>query len=96
MADEEPKGTRKLHKADLSNEGTPTMLGLIVARQLMEYGESTIYLDAEGFVAIAAPGEVSLDSLPEEMAINTLVGRQWTDDEIAVYLKGRDARLSRG
>lgn len=96
MADEEDVETRRLHKADLSNKGTPTVLGFIVARQLMEYGESTLYLDAEGFVAVAAPGEIALDSLPEEMAINTLVSKEWSDEEVADYLRGRDARLSRG
>ena len=96
MAQDEDKETRRLHKSDLANEGTPTVLGFIVAKQLMEYGESTLYLDAEGFVAVAAPGEISLDSIPEEMAINTLVSKDWTDADIADYLKGRDARLSRG
>jgi hypothetical protein len=96
MANEEDEELRRLHKSDLSNEGTPTVLGFIVARQLMEYGESTVYLDAEGFVAVAAPGEIALDSLPEEMAITTLAAKEWTDEEIADYLKGRDARLSRG
>ena len=96
MAQDEDKETRRLHKSDLANEGTPTVLGFIVAKQLMEYGESTLYLDAEGFVAVAAPGEISLDSIPEEMAINTLASKEWTDADIADYLKGRDARLSRG
>lgn len=96
MAQDEDSDTRRLHKSDLANEGTPTVLGFIVAKQLMEYGESTLYLDADGFVAIAAPGEIALDSLPEEMAINTLVSKQWEDGDIADYLKGRDARLSRG
>lgn len=96
MADEEDTNTRKLHREDLANSGAPSALGLIVARQLLEYGESTVYLDEDGFVAVAAPGEVGLDALPEEMAINQLVGQGWTDEEVASYLRGRDARLKRG
>ena len=96
MADEQDKETRRLHKSDLANEGTPTVLGFIVVRQLLEYGEASLYLDADGLVAVAAPGEIALDSLPEEMAINTLVSKQWEDADIADYLAGRDARLSRG
>ena len=87
---------KRLHKTDLSSSGAPAAIGLLVSRQLLEYGQSTVYLDDEGFVSIAAPGETSLDSLPEEMAINTLLEQGWNEDEVANYLRGRDARLKRG
>lgn len=85
---------RRLHKRDLPNSNAPLALGLLVARQLLEYGQSTVYLDDEGYVAICAPGEAGLDSLPEEMAINTLVSQEWDEGEISLYLRGRDARLN--
>jgi hypothetical protein len=87
---------RRLHKRDLATSAAPAVLGLIVVRQLLEFGQSSVYLDDEGYVAVAAPGEISLDSLPEPMAINTLVDQGWTDEEVANYLRGRDTRLKSG
>jgi hypothetical protein len=86
---------RLLRREDLSSTEAISAIGLLVVRQLLEYGESTLYLDDEGTVSIAAPGEIGLDSLPEEMAINTLISQGWADEEVAKYLRGRDARLQR-
>ena len=93
--DKETSEERKLHKRDLVTADAPAILGLLVTRHLLEHGQATLFLDDEGFVTMAAPGEIELDSLPEPMAINTLLGQGWTDDEVAIYLKGRDARLQR-
>ena len=90
------EGERQLNRSDLTRADAQAVLGLLVARQLIEYGQSTVYIDLEGNVAVCAPGEVGLDSLPEEMAINTLSDQGWTDEEVANYLKGRDARLRAG
>lgn len=84
---------RRLHKRDLATSTAPAVLGLVAVRQLLEHGQVCLYLDDEGCVAVAAPGEIGLDSLPEPMAINTLLEQGWTEDEVATYLKGRDARL---
>ena len=97
MSTEETEdGERRLHKRDLATSAAPAILGLIVTRHLLEFGQASVYLDDEGYVAVAAPGEISLDSLPETMAINTLADQGWSDDEVATYLKGRDARLRSG
>lgn len=87
---------RALHRSDLSNPESPAILGLIITRQLIEYGQASTYIDSEGFIKIASPGELSLDGLPEPMAITTLAEQGWIDDEIEGYLRGRDARLARG
>lgn len=98
MSTEDNEGEgRPLHKRDLAVSGAgAAALGLLVVRQLLEYGQSSVYLDDEGFVAVAAPGEIGLDSLPETMAINTLLEQGWTEEEVARYLKGRDARFKSG
>lgn len=94
MSTEQNKdGERRLHKRDLATSTAPAILGLIVTRHLLEFGQASVYLDDEGYVAVAAPGEIGLDSLPEPMAITTLAEQGWSDDEVATYLKGRDARL---
>ena len=87
---------RQLNKSDLASSDAPAILGLIVTRHLLEHGQATLYLDQDNNVAIAAPGEISLDALPEEMAINTLSSQGWTDKEVVEYLKGRDARMGHG
>lgn len=84
---------RALTKADLTNPGSAAIIGMVIVRQLIEFGQSSAYVDDQGVVCFAAPGELSLDGIPEEMAINTLVGNGWDEGEIATYLKGRDARM---
>lgn len=94
--DHDEANERKLHKRDLVSSEAPAVLGLLVVRQLLEYGQSSVYLDDEGYVALAAPGEIGLDSLPEPMAINTLLEQGWNEEEVATYLRGRDARFKSG
>ena len=84
-----------LHKRNLTTSEAILALGTIVARQLIEYGESSVYISQDESVCIASPGEFSMDALPEEMAIHTLLDQDWTEEEVAQYLEGRDARLKR-
>ena len=85
-----------LHKSQLSSTGAPAALGLTAIKRLIEFGVVTLFIDSAGFVKVADPGEVTLDALPEQMAIQELVTRGYDDGRLAEYLKDRDARMGRG
>jgi hypothetical protein len=86
----------RLHKSQLASVQGTAALGLVVAKRLIEAGVCSIYLSNEGFVEVALTGEVTLDALPEPMAIQELVKRGYSDDQLCGYLSGRDARMGRG
>jgi hypothetical protein len=86
----------KLHKRDLASVKGTAVLGLVVTKRLIEAGICTVYLSGDGYVELALTGEVTLDALPEPMAIQELVVRGYEDEQLAEYLKGRDARMGRG
>lgn len=54
----------------------------------------TLFINSNGEVEICPPGEVGLDGLPEDAALSILIDRQYTDEQLAVYLRGREARSS--
>jgi len=86
----------RLHKSQLASVQGTAALGLVVAKRLIEAEVCTVYLSKEGFVEVALTGEVTLDALPEPMAIQELVKRGYSDDQLGGYLSGRDARMGRG
>ena len=86
----------RLNKSQLTSVQGTAALGLAVTKRLLEAGVCTVYLTSEGFVQLAAVGEVTMDALPEPMAIQELTRRGYTDQDLAEYLEGRDARMGRG
>ncbi len=86
----------RLNVAKLSSVKGCAALGLATAKHLLEHRVCTVYLDSEGNVQIAMPGEVTLDAIPEPMAIQELTNRGYDDSDLASYLKGRDERMGRG
>jgi hypothetical protein len=68
-------------------------LGTIAVTALQERGIVTIFVTAEGKVELCPPGEIELDSLPEAEALDRLLDRGYSDPEIVMYLRGRDARF---
>jgi len=94
MAEEEPKG-RPLHKRDLGTDSATAMLGVLATKHLSVYGLVCFYQSQDGTICVAPPGEVTLDALPEPMALQELSQRGYDDDQLEEYLKGRDARMGR-
>lgn len=86
----------KLHKRNLASVQGTAALGLVITKRLLEAGICTVYLSKDGYVELALTGEVTLDALPEPMAIQELMARGYADDQLAEYLRGRDARMGRG
>lgn len=97
MPDEDkPDKDKPLHKTELASDGAVAALGIIAIRRLVEFGVATLFIDTEGFIKVADPGEVTLDALPEQMAIQELQGRGYDEARLVEYLKDRDARMGRG
>ena len=94
--DSEDEQGERLNKSQLVSVQGTAALGLVVSKHLLENGICTVYLSADGNVEIAMPGEVTLDALPEPMAIQELSKRGYDDSELANYLRGRDIRMGRG
>lgn len=68
------------------------MLGAIVVRELQAHGRVTLFLNRDGVVELAPPGEIELDALPEDIAIQMLVAKGYSDELLITYLKAREAR----
>ena len=94
MADSPPEG-KPLTREQLGSDQATTILGILATKHLVTTGLVCFYLDSDGVICVAPPGEVTLDALPEEMALRELTDRGYTDASLAEYLKGRDARMGR-
>lgn len=86
---------------DLTLERLPTAeavltLGALAVRILQEHGIVTLFMNKDSVVEICAPGELELDALPEEQALERLLERNYSDKQLIVYLKGREARAMLG
>ena len=90
-----PKAPRPLSRQDLGSDQATAALGVLVTKHLAQYGLVSLYLDREGTICVAPLGEITLDALPETMAIQELVARGYDDTRLAEYLEGRDARMGR-
>ena len=90
-----PNEDKQLHKTELATDGAVASLGVLAIAHLVKYGVVSFFFDAEGYVTIAGQGEVTLDALPEEMALQELMARGYNNEALVEYLKSRDARMGR-
>lgn len=88
--------SQALNKSHLASVQGTAALGLVITKHLLENGICTVYLNSEGDVELALVGEVTMDALPEPMAIQELSNRGYDDSQLAEYLRGRDIRMGRG
>ena len=91
MPEDKPAG-KPLSREQLGSDQATAALGVIATQHLALHGMVCLYTTADGIIQVAPPGEVTLDAVPEPMAIQELVDRGYTEDEMIEYLKGRDAR----
>lgn len=92
----EDKAQGKLLSRDqLGTDQATAALGVITTQHLALHGMICIYTTPDGIIQVAPPGEVTLDGIPESMAIQELHDRGYSDEEKIEYLKGRDARMGR-
>lgn len=90
-----PAEGKPLTREQLGSDQATFALGVLATKHLAITGLVCFYLDSEGVICVAPPGEVTLDALPEEMALKELTDRGYTDASLVEYLKGRDARMGR-
>lgn len=84
--------SEQLTKNNLQTAEAVLSLGLIVVRQLQERGIATVFINAEGQVEICPFGEMELDGIAQEDALEILVERGYQDEQLFAYLRGRKAR----
>lgn len=68
-------------------------LGTVAANLLTLAGQVTFFVNADDLVEIAPPGEVELDACEPVAALEKLLQRGYTDEQLQEYLRGREARL---
>ena len=81
-----------MKKESLKEAGNILAIGALAARTLFDEGQVTLFIGLNGEVELAKKGEVELDSMEELKSINTLKERNYSDEDLILYLKGRDAR----
>jgi uncharacterized protein (UPF0261 family) len=80
----------------LMNLDTPqaiTALGTVGANLLQIAGQVTFFVNQEGLIELAPPGEVELDGVGLQEALAALLERSYDDSQLKLYLRGREARL---
>jgi hypothetical protein len=82
----------KLTKEGLDKPNGVFALGITVAKDLAESNLSILFINLDGEVERCSYAEILLDAEGEEHAINQLLNREYTDEMIIMYLKGRKAR----
>tara|TARA_R110002096_G_scaffold203845_1_gene389246 strand:- start:305 stop:592 length:288 start_codon:yes stop_codon:yes gene_type:complete len=94
MPNEEDEG-KPLSVTHLGTDQATAVLGVLASAHLSQYRVCTFYVSLDGTIAVAPAGEITLDALPEPMAVRELTDRGYTEEQLIEYLKGRDARLGR-
>jgi hypothetical protein len=84
--------SEQLTKDKLQTAEAVLSLGLVVVRELSHKGMATVFLNADGQVEICPFGEMALDIMPQEEALAILLDRNYSDEQLVAYLKGRKAR----
>ena len=93
--DNEDSSTRVLRAPSLGTPEAVFALGLLCSQALQQRGEVHLHLNSQGIVEVIPLGELELDILPEQVALQALIAQQYTDNQLESYLQGREARLQR-
>lgn len=81
-----------IHFSALQATSSISALGLVAARMLQEHHQVTLMVSTDGFVEVVPLGELELDNWSEDDALTALVGRGYTDNQLADYLRQRSIR----
>lgn len=82
-----------LSSLNLDTPQARTALGTVGANLLQIAGQVTFFVNGDGLVEIAPPGEVELDGKVLQEALAALLERSYDDEQLKLYLRGREARL---
>lgn len=84
---------KKLSRDSLQTAEAVLGVGLVVVKELQERSIVTVFVNEDGEVEICPPGEHTLDVLSQEDALNTLLDRNYSDEQLMAYIRGRTTRL---
>lgn len=79
----------------LSTVPAISALGLVAARVLQQHGIVTLMVSTGGVIEVVPIGELELDRMIEPDALGYLLAHDYTDDQLADYLRQRDIRKAR-
>lgn len=79
--------------SDLTKDTAILALGAVATKELLIRREVAFFVDLQGQIQIIPIAELLLDALPEQMAIQEMLKQQLVDEDITLYLRGRDARM---
>lgn len=94
MPEDKAQG-RALTLQSLGTDQATAALGVLATKHLALHGVVSFYAAQDGTIQLALPGEITLDGIPETMAIQELTARGHTEEQLIEYLQGRDARMGR-
>lgn len=86
--------TEPVHYNTLQSSASISVIGLIAARMLKQHQQVTLMVSTDGMIEVVPVGELELDSLDEEIALQNLLQRSYTDQQLADYLRQRAIRLA--
>lgn len=89
-----PPSKPVIHYDQLSSTAVMSALGLIAAQALHHRKQITLMVSTGGIIEIVPVGELELDLLDESSALQELLKRDYTDQQMADYLRQREIRLS--
>lgn len=87
MADQD----QKANIASLNNAAI-AVIGYLAATGLKADGVVTLQVGDSGNIELVPVGELELDQLPEQEALQELIGRNYADAQLADYLRQRAHR----
>lgn len=89
QGDDQP---RRVEYYQLNSTAAMSAIGLVAARMLLEHRIVTLMIGKDLTVEVVPAGELELDSLPEESALQALISRGYTDQQMSDYLQQRQMR----
>ena len=67
-------------------------LGVTIAQSLVAKEIAVVFINDSGEVELCPPLEIYMDNLDEESAISFLLDKEYSDEQLLAYLKGRRTR----
>ena len=92
MADQEQE-PEKANIGALTNAAVAA-IGLVAAKALQAHGVVTLQVGDSGYIELVPVGELELDRLSEQEALQELISRNYADSQLADYLRQRAHRAA--
>jgi hypothetical protein len=88
-----PEKDELLTLAKLTGPEALLSLGSVAAKELHLKREVAFFVDSQGRVQLVPVAELLLDALPEPMALQAMLERSVSEEDMEAYLRGRDDRM---